>query len=116
MKKTALAFAVVAAAALLPAVAQAGSVSAADARFACLKTIYAASGVVDNGGPPDQGIATSVHCSNASTVAAQVRWIFYSATGTRLADTTQPLAGLRTLTVSTHDVLYLVDAVVATGA
>ena len=50
--------------------------------FPSLTTIYVGSGVVDSGDAPGQGVATSIHCSNVSGIAAQVRVLVLGAVGT----------------------------------
>jgi hypothetical protein len=48
---------------------------AAAITFPSLTTIYVISGVKDDGGSANSGIATSVHCTNVSGIDAQVGFI-----------------------------------------
>jgi len=41
--------------------------------FPSLTTIYVAAGVLDQGGAPGTGVATTVYCANVSGQTAQVR-------------------------------------------
>ena len=66
-----------AAAALAAALAQ----PATAVTFSKLTTIYIGSGVFDDGGSDDSGIATSVQCSNVSGQSAQMRVLILNGTG-----------------------------------
>jgi hypothetical protein len=84
-------------------------------QFSKLTTIYVASGVLDDGFPDGQGIATSVHCSNVSGVSAQVRALILSVGGVVEGSQTFTLAHGTTHTFSTHDVTAFYDFYLNTG-
>ena len=121
MKKTLASFAVVGLAMIVPA--EAGQPvpgdppAAADSnvRFAGLKTIYAASGVLDSGDPANQGIATVVVCTNTTAQNADIRVAFYDGGGTRVGMATHTVLPVRGFTVATHGVQYLAEAALGTG-
>jgi len=50
--------------------------------FPTLTTIYVGTGVYDDGGAINAGIATTIHCSNVSGALAQIRVVFLNAGGT----------------------------------
>jgi hypothetical protein len=81
-----------------------------------LRTIYVASGVTDDGGIINNGIATTVHCTNLSGKTATVRVAFYGATGTQIGSNTATIAHLVTRTISTHSVIYFNELALDTGA
>jgi hypothetical protein len=94
-----------AAAALAAALAQ----PAAAVTFPSLTTIYVGSGVNDNGAPDQLGTATSIHCSNVSGVAVQVRALILGSTGSAAGSLTQTLAHGATVTFSTHRTQVFLD-------
>ena len=80
-----------------------------------LRTIYVASGVYDSGDANGVGTATSVHCSNLSGKSATMRVSFYGAAGNFEGASNFTLTNLSTLTVSTHDTLFI-ESPTNTGA
>jgi hypothetical protein len=71
--------------------------------FPSLTTIYVGSGVLDNNAASNAGVATSIHCSNVSGVAVQVRVLILSGFGVVEASLTRTLAHGGTDTFSTHE-------------
>jgi len=71
--------------------------------FPALTTIYIGSGVRDSANGPNSGLATIVHCSNVSGVAAAVRMQLLHANGTSAGGHTfSSIAHGSTVTVATH--------------
>ena len=107
-----------AAAATLIAVSVAAltAVLPAQATTFSLRTIYAASGVTDDGGIINNGIATSVHCTNLSGKTATIRVAVYNPTGTLVGSNAATVANLVTRTISTHSVVYFSELDLGTGA
>jgi hypothetical protein len=85
------------------AVAAALAQPASAITFPTLTTIYVGSGVVDSGSPHEQGIATSINCSNVSGVEVQVRVLVLNLDGTAAGSLTVHLAHGATATFSTHE-------------
>jgi len=81
-----------------------------------LRTIYVASGVTDDGAIINNGIATSVHCTNLSGKTATVRVAVYDPTGTLVGSNAASVANLGTRTISTHSVVYFSELDSGTGA
>jgi hypothetical protein len=119
MKSTALfiaAFALLAA--MLPAQAQRAYPEGAAplATTDPLVRIYRISGVRDNGAGNEAGVATSFHCSSASTVNESVRIVLRHFDGAVAGSRTLTLGARRTLTMSTHFTrLFFEDAVLSRG-
>jgi hypothetical protein len=67
-----------------------------------LLRIYRISGVRDNGGGSEVGVATSFHCSSASTVNESLRIVVRNFDDTLVATRTFILRPRDTLTLSTH--------------
>ena len=90
---------------------------AAAVTFPSLTTIYVGSGVYDNGGIENGGVATSVHCSNVSGVSVQVRVLILSNTGAVEGFVTRTLAHGATETFSTQATAIFADGLseLATG-
>lgn len=81
-----------------------------------LKGIYRVSGVRDNGGAINTGVATSFHCTNFSTVTENIRYLILNFNGIVVADVTATVASFRTHTASTHGtVMFNEDAFLSTG-
>ena len=81
-----------------------------------LVRLYRISGVRDNGAGNEAGIATSFHCTSASTVDESVRIIVRHFDGTLAGSRTFTLAPRRTVTISTHFTrLFFEDAVLSRG-
>ena len=95
----------------LPAVALAAVLAqpASAITLSSLTTIYVGSGVYDNGGLTEQGAATSIHCSNVSGGATQVRVLILSPSGAIEGSLTVTVAHGETATVSTHGTLAFVE-------
>ena len=74
--------------------------------FPSLTTIYVVSGVYDDGGVDDAGVATSVHCSNVTGQSAQVRVLALGSLGDVEAANTQIMPHGTTETWSTHATLF----------
>ena len=70
--------------------------------FPTLTTIYVGSGVYDDSDAANLGQATSMHCSNVSGVAVQVRALVLRGDGSVAGSLTVPLAHGRTFTFTTH--------------
>jgi len=104
----------IAVAALAGALAQ----PAAAVTFPSLTTIYVGSGILDDGSPDGQGVASSIHCSNVSGVTVQVRVLVLDNGGGIQGDLTRGALHGGTLTFSTHNVAVFLDAddLLATGA
>jgi hypothetical protein len=77
--------------------------------FSKLTTIYVGSGVYDDAGATDVGTATSIHCSNVSGVATQVRVLILNNNGGIAGSLIQTLAHGATVTFSTHQTFIFVD-------
>jgi hypothetical protein len=75
---------------------------AAAVTFPSLTTIYVGSGVYDNGGVANAGEATSIHCSNVSGVAVQVRVLVLGNTGSVEGSLTVNVGHGASATISTH--------------
>jgi len=88
---------------------------AAAVTFPSLTTIYVGSGVYDNGGATNAGVATSTHCSNVSGVSVDVRVLILNNAGGVAGSQTQTLAHGATGTFSTHQTGIFVDAGLTTG-
>jgi hypothetical protein len=78
--------------------------------FSKLTTIYIGSGVYDDGSDDGSGEATSIHCSNVSGVAVQVRALVLSFSGSVEGSLTTDLAHGATFTFSTHNVFIFADS------
>ena len=83
---------------------------AAAVTFPSLTTIYVGSGVTDNGGASDTGIATSIHCSNVSGVSTQVRVLILGSDGAVDGSVTRTLVHGATETFSTHQTSIFTDS------
>ncbi len=92
--------------AILPAQAQdrvqKGSPPGAEAVGDPLRTIYRISGLRDNGGNVNTGVASSIHCTNFNSVSERVRFVIRDFNGAQLADLTFTLTSRQTFTASTH--------------
>ena len=69
--------------------------------------LYRVSGVRDNGGADNTGVATSFHCTNFSGVFETIRFVIRGANATVLANTALGLNHLETGTMSTHPTLSI---------
>ena len=84
--------------------------TAAATTFPALTTIYVGSGVADTGSGENAGTATTFHCTNASGLLANIRFLVLSPAGLPLAS-----AGFNsvphgaTRTISTHPTLAFSD-------
>ena len=98
--------------ALAAAVAQPASA----VTFPSLTTIYVGSGVLDGGQPDNTGVATSIHCTNVSGAAVQVRALILKETGAVAGSLPRNVAHGATVTFSTHATTVFDDqGVLATG-
>jgi hypothetical protein len=70
--------------------------------FPSLTTIYIGSGVRDDGGGANTGVATIFMCSNVSGLSAQVRFLVLTSGGLVLGQHTRTMAHGRTFTAATH--------------
>ena len=90
--------------------------TAAATTFPALTTIYVGSGVADTGSGENAGTATTFHCTNASGLLANIRFLVLSPAGLPLAS-----AGFNsvphgaTRTISTHPTLAFADNSLGTG-
>jgi hypothetical protein len=72
--------------------------------------------VTDNDGQPNQGVATSFHCTNFSGVPENIRFVTRNQFGILLTNVVFGLAHLATLIVSTHGtVLFTEQGLLNTG-
>ena len=94
-----------AAAALAAAITQPASA----VTFPSLTTIYVGSGVYDDGSADNTGEATSIHCSNVSGVAAQVRVVVLNNAGGVAGSLTSNVPHGATATYSTHRTMIFGD-------
>ena len=84
--------------------------------FPSLTTIYIGSGVRDDGGGNDIGVATTFNCSNVSGVSAQVRFLVLAVNGTIEASETLTIPHGATRTTSTHaEATFASDSFLNTG-
>ena len=67
-----------------------------------LKTIYRVSGIRDNGGLANAGVATSFHCTNFSSVPEKIRFFIRNFSAVQVADISRDVPAFRTHTASTH--------------
>ena len=82
--------------------------------FSKLTTIYIGSGVKDDGGGQDAGVATLFNCSNVSGVSASVRFLVLNPVGQVLASKTYTPSHGSTLSVATHATVLFSDDNLAT--
>jgi hypothetical protein len=83
--------------------------------FPSLTTIYIISGVKDDGGALNSGIATSVHCTNVSGVDAVIRLLALDRDGTIAGTVSLNLLHGQTRTESTHLTAAFNDGQFAAG-
>ena len=95
---------------LVPVALGAALAQPADAiTFQSLTTIYVGSGVYDSGADDNFGQATSIHCSNVSGVAVQVRALVLQHLGLIAGSLTVNLPHGATTTFSTHETASFAD-------
>jgi hypothetical protein len=82
---------------------------AAAATFPSLTTIYVGSGVRDDGGANNMGIATTFNCSNVSGQTASVRFLVLNSVGVVVGNLTTSIQHGLTVTVSTHSTTTFFD-------
>jgi hypothetical protein len=82
--------------------------------FATLTTIYVGSGVLDNGFGAGNGTATSFHCTNASGLTAQLRFLLLGPGGNALGAFNRTLPHANTVTASTHETNAYFDYIIMT--
>jgi hypothetical protein len=98
--------AVAALAFMFPTLTQEAPAAATDQIF----IIYRASGVKDNSGAPNGGVATSVHCTNTSAVSERLNIVVRDSVGNIRATATFTLDSFHTFTASTHETVLFSDA------
>jgi len=81
-------------------------------------TIYRFSGVRDNGGGENVGVATSFHCTNFSGATENIRFVTRNSDGTIKSNVVLQVPHLNTPTISTHPTNAYIDngGTLATGA
>ena len=84
--------------------------------FPTLTTIYVASGVIDNGVSANSGVATVVHCTNASGLSASLRFLVLLDSGGVAGAHTTSVAHGGTFTASTHNVATFIEDVLLSPA
>lgn len=78
--------------------------------------IYGITGLLDNGGTANTGVAAAINCSNPTGFAANVQFVVYQWDATLVANKTYLIPKDRTWTVATHATeLYTEDATLDTG-
>lgn len=83
-----------------------------------LQLLYIFPGVSDDGGAPNAGVATAVHCTHFSGAGETVQIAVINFNGGVVANvqTGTPLANVHTMTATTHlTALYAEDLLLATG-
>ena len=81
-----------------------------------LNTLYIFPGVRDDGGTFHTGVATSIHCSNFSSVLEEIQYIVLNYDGQTKANSIHNISPIQTKTVSTHQTqLYFEDINLNTG-
>ena len=120
MKKSLLVYAAVAALAIISVTAGTQSFTRAatpspSTTFPTLTTIYVASGVFDDGGGINAGVATSVHCSNVSGQNAQVRILLLHSDGDVAGGLTTTLPHGFSQTFSTHETSFINETTTGVG-
>jgi len=88
---------------------------AAAITFPSLTTIYVGTGVRDDGGGSNVGIATTFICSNVSGASAQVRFLVLSVNGTVVTNHTATVLHGGTYTASTHSTFAYDEIPLNTG-
>ena len=92
----------------LPVLAQdrapqgAGATATPPAFSGGLGLTYLVPGVTDNGGADNAGVATTFHCTNASTITEQIQIVVRNFDGSVVANDVTNVGSARTLTKSTH--------------
>ena len=97
------------------AVAAAIAQPASAITFPSLTTIYIVSGVRDDGGAGNAGIATSISCTNVSGLTAGMRFLALLGNGSVAVVSTFDLGHGQTIVVSTHGTVLFADAQLPTG-
>jgi hypothetical protein len=78
--------------------------------------IYVVSGITDFNGGNNLGIATTFHCTNASTTSETLHMVVRSSDGTVLVDVSFGVLSSKTFTVSTHQTnIFNEDGTVTAG-
>ncbi|HYU11796.1 MAG TPA: hypothetical protein VEK82_04415 [Stellaceae bacterium] len=82
-----------------------------------LNTLYIFPGVRDSGEADNTGVATSIHCSNFSSVLEKIQYIVLNYDGHTKVNSIGNIGPAQTKTVSTHQTqLYFEDVALNTGA
>lgn len=77
--------------------------------FPALTVIYKAAGVRDSGSAANAGTATTTHCTNATAVSQQIKYVVRNFNGAVVANAAFTVAALTTRTVSTHGTVLTED-------
>jgi hypothetical protein len=78
--------------------------------------VYQITGLRDDGGASNLGVATTIHCSNPTRFPAQVQFVTWQFNGAVVNNKTFTITRDRTFTASTHlTSLYAEDVSLATG-
>ena len=104
------------AASLIAATTVVGLSTADAVTFPSLTTIYVGSGVTDDGGADNAGVATSFLCSNVSGITASMRVLVLNSAGS--VEASQTLNNFQhgtAIAVSTHPTTIFPDLNLATG-
>jgi hypothetical protein len=83
--------------------------SATAITFPSLTTIYVGTGVRDNGGGDNSGLATAFHCSNVSGTNVQIRFLVLRDDGSGAGAITRPVPHGGSITVSTHLTAFFIE-------
>jgi hypothetical protein len=83
--------------------------SATAITFPSLTTIYIGTGVRDNGGGDNSGLATAFHCSNVSGNIAQMRFLVLGDDGSGAGEITRSVPHGGSVSVSTHLTAFFVE-------
>ena len=81
-----------------------------------LQVIYLFSGVIDNGGSANAGVATSVHCTSFSSVTETLQIVVRDETSSVKGNANIPIPSSQSRTISTHSTLLHAEAALSTGA
>src|SRR5688572_26541600 len=74
-----------------------------------MRNIYRVSGVRDNGGGVNSGVATSFHCTNFGPVTEKIKFIVRDKHGSVVGGRTVNVDSNETFTASTHHTLVFVE-------
>lgn len=81
-----------------------------------LQRLYRVSGVRDNGAAPERGVATTFHCTSASTVDETIRIRVRDFNGNQAGTRATTIEPMHTVTMSTHLTrLFVEDSTLSPG-